>query len=48
VLEPLGYEYEVDLSETDQARCAVTVRSIQKKRTEVRLEFRRRRGRRGR
>ncbi len=27
VLEPLGYEYEVDLSEADRARCRVTVRS---------------------
>lgn len=27
VLEPLGYEYDVDLSETDKARCAVTIRS---------------------
>jgi hypothetical protein len=26
VLEPLGYEYDVDLSEVDKARCAVTVR----------------------
>ena len=26
VLEPLGYEYIIDLSETDKARCAVTVR----------------------
>jgi hypothetical protein len=27
VLEPLGYEYEADLSETDNARCKVIVRS---------------------
>ena len=26
ILEPLGYEYECDLSECDQARCSVTVR----------------------
>lgn len=26
VLEPLGYQYEIDLSEVDQARCRVTVR----------------------
>lgn len=26
VLEPLGYEYEIDLSECDQARCVLTVR----------------------
>ncbi len=26
VLEPLGYEYDVDLSACDQARCALTVR----------------------
>lgn len=26
VLEPLGYECEVDLSETDRARCRLTVR----------------------
>ncbi len=31
VLEPLGYEYELDMSETDQARCRVTVRLSQKK-----------------
>jgi hypothetical protein len=31
VLEPLGYEYEVDLSEVGQARCSVTVRSAPKK-----------------
>ena len=27
VLEPLGYEYELDRSQTDQARCRLTVRS---------------------
>ena len=27
VLEPLGYEYELDRSQTDQARCHLTVRS---------------------
>jgi hypothetical protein len=27
VLEPLGYDCDVDLSEADQARCAVTIRS---------------------
>jgi hypothetical protein len=27
VLEPLGYDYEVDLSQTDQARCSVAIRS---------------------
>jgi hypothetical protein len=27
VLEPLGYDYDVDLSEVDNARCAVTVRA---------------------
>jgi hypothetical protein len=27
VLEPLGYEYSVDLSGTDRARCSVTVRA---------------------
>jgi hypothetical protein len=26
VLEPLGYEYDIDLSASDQARCRVTVR----------------------
>jgi hypothetical protein len=26
VLEPLGYEYAIDLSRADRARCAVTVR----------------------
>lgn len=26
ILEPLGYDYVVDLSQTDQARCRVTVR----------------------
>lgn len=26
VLEPLGYHYEIDLSETDRARCRITVR----------------------
>ena len=26
VLEPLGYEYEMDLSDTDNARCTVIVR----------------------
>jgi len=26
VLEPLGYRYEIDLSECDQARCLLTVR----------------------
>ena len=26
VLEPLGYEYEKDLSECDQARCTLTIR----------------------
>lgn len=29
VLEPLGYEYELDLSECDKARCALTVRRKQ-------------------
>jgi len=28
VLEPLGYEYEADLTECDHARCALTVRRI--------------------
>jgi hypothetical protein len=27
VLEPLGYEYAIDLSRADRARCAVTVRA---------------------
>jgi hypothetical protein len=27
VLEPLGYDYETDLSETDKARCSVTIRA---------------------
>ncbi len=27
VLEPLGYEYELDRSQTDQARCRLAVRS---------------------
>ncbi len=27
VLEPLGYEYEVDLTRTDRAQCSVTVRT---------------------
>ncbi|MFA6111937.1 MAG: hypothetical protein WDA75_24535 [Candidatus Latescibacterota bacterium] len=26
ILEPLGYDYAIDLSRTDQARCQVTVR----------------------
>jgi hypothetical protein len=31
VLEPLGYEYAIDLSRVDQARCAVTVRPRHKR-----------------
>lgn len=27
VLEPLGYEYDIDLSNTDQARCWITVKT---------------------
>lgn len=27
VLEPLGYEYSIDLSQADKARCAVTIRA---------------------
>jgi len=30
VLESLGYAYEVDLSEADEARCSVTVRGAEK------------------
>ena len=26
ILEPMGYEYDIDLSECDQARCSLTVR----------------------
>ena len=26
VLEPLGYDYRIDLSQCDQARCAITIR----------------------
>jgi hypothetical protein len=30
VLEPLGFEYDLDRSQTDQARCRVLVKSIKK------------------
>jgi len=29
VLEPLGYEYNCDLSESDQARCSLTIRRVE-------------------
>ncbi len=32
VLEPLGFEYELDLSQTDQARCRLVVKEIRKAR----------------
>lgn len=32
ILEPLGYDYECDLSQCDQARCSVTVRRAPERR----------------
>ncbi len=32
VLEPLGFEYDIDLSKTDKARCCVKVKDIKRKR----------------
>lgn len=35
VLEPLGFEYELDRSHTDQARCRLRVKSKKEKATEI-------------